>query len=148
MALTFAARRFPAPGEPLRPQRRASAVPPMLGAGLALAAACLPIPPARADDIGPARRAFRTECTRALGADYCDCITAGFAQSLTPNELTLARLKLRVDRAASKSARKTAETDLSKAAPGLGFGPATARTNAYRKIEALEADLQTTCGKP
>jgi hypothetical protein len=40
--------------------------------------------------VGEARRAYRQACQRSENAGFCDCITAGVAQSLMPDEVLLA----------------------------------------------------------
>lgn len=52
------------------------------------------VPDARAlasdADVGQARRAYRAACSREENAGFCDCVTAGVAQSLMPDEVRMA----------------------------------------------------------
>ena len=52
------------------------------------------IPDARSlasdQQVGEARRAYRRACQQSENAGFCDCITAGVAQSLMPDEVRLA----------------------------------------------------------
>ena len=52
------------------------------------------IPAARAlasdQQVGEARRAYRAACNRHENAGFCDCVTAGVAQALMPDEVRLA----------------------------------------------------------
>ena len=52
------------------------------------------IPDARSlasdQQVGEARRAYRAACNRHENAGFCDCITAGVAQALMPDEVRLA----------------------------------------------------------
>jgi hypothetical protein len=40
--------------------------------------------------IGQARRYYRAQCTKFESAGFCDCVTAGVAQALTPQEVRIA----------------------------------------------------------
>lgn len=52
------------------------------------------IPDARSlasdQQVGEARRAYRQACQRSENAGFCDCVTAGVAQALMPDEVRLA----------------------------------------------------------
>jgi hypothetical protein len=52
------------------------------------------IPDARSlasdQQVGEARRAYRAACQRSENAGFCDCVTAGVAQSLMPDEVRIA----------------------------------------------------------
>ncbi len=52
------------------------------------------IPDARAlasdEQVGEARRAYRAACQRHENFGFCDCVTAGVAQALMPDEVRLA----------------------------------------------------------
>ena len=98
--------------------------------------------------IAPYRRAYRAACTKYQPAEYCECIAAGFAQSLNPGELALARMKLAYDHARSDRARASSMRALNRAGPGLGFATADDRRDEFTHIDNVEADLQSTCGKP
>lgn len=41
-------------------------------------------------EVGQARRAYRDACNRAQSSGSCDCVTAGIAQALAPDEVNLA----------------------------------------------------------
>ena len=41
-------------------------------------------------DIGVARRTYRASCQRYESAGFCDCLTAGVAQALVPQEVRIA----------------------------------------------------------
>lgn len=53
-----------------------------------------PTPDARTlasdQDVGEARRAYRAQCSQFQTAEYCDCVTAGVAQALMPEEVRIA----------------------------------------------------------
>lgn len=52
------------------------------------------IPDARSlasdQQVGEARRAYRAACSQEENAGFCDCVTAGVAQALMPDEVRLA----------------------------------------------------------
>jgi len=118
----------------------------VLGA-IAFAGAAAALTP-QTEPIGPYRRAFRAECVKHEDAGYCECITSGFAQSLGPQELTMARYKRALDDAATPRARAAAQRTIERASARLGFATPESRSDLFNRINALEADLQTTCGKP
>ena len=41
-------------------------------------------------EVGQARRAYRAACSRVENAGFCDCVTAGVAQSLHPDDVRTA----------------------------------------------------------
>lgn len=41
-------------------------------------------------EVGQARRAYRNACNRVQSPGYCECVTAGVAQALAPDEVNLA----------------------------------------------------------
>lgn len=41
-------------------------------------------------DVGAARRTYRASCQRFESAGFCDCLTAGVAQALAPQEVRIA----------------------------------------------------------
>lgn len=41
-------------------------------------------------DIGQARRYYRAQCSKHASASFCECVTAGVAQALTPQEVRIA----------------------------------------------------------
>ena len=42
------------------------------------------------EDVRVARRAYRGACERGNSTGYCECMTGGMAQALTPSELAVA----------------------------------------------------------
>src|SRR5215475_13268560 len=46
-------------------------------------------------DVGQARRYYRAQCNRYESAGFCDCVTAGVAQALTPSEVRIAARTIR-----------------------------------------------------
>lgn len=41
-------------------------------------------------DVGDARRYYRAQCGKYESASFCECVTAGVAQALTPQEVRIA----------------------------------------------------------
>lgn len=95
------------------------------------------------DEKGPARRAFRAECVKYEPQGYCECITAGFAQDLSIEELTLARQNVRFQHASSPSVRRAAMADMTRT-----FPDPQERQSVLTRIGGLENELQQSCGAP
>jgi hypothetical protein len=46
-------------------------------------------------EVGQARRAYRAACSRVENAGFCDCVTAGVAQELHPDDVRTAARTIR-----------------------------------------------------
>jgi len=101
-----------------------------------------------AAEVGVTRRAYRAQCTKHQAADLCECLTAGYAQMLTPNEMRFAAAELRVRFARTDRSRADAQRALDRRAPAMGFPTADLRQVAADRIRALEVDLTATCSPP
>lgn len=111
-------------------------------AALGLAAAAATAVPAWSanDPISVARQQYRAECSRFEPSAWCECMGAGMAQSLTPEEMTLARMSIR-DRHRTVTAARNAETSFTIAAAGLD----PARDDAYERIREVETQVSAPC---
>jgi hypothetical protein len=98
-----------------------------------------------AAEVGAARRYFRAQCSRYEPADTCECVGAGIAQTLSPNEVRLAAADVAVRAAKVDTVRAKAVLARNKAAARLGFPGEEARTVAMARIQKLEADLMPIC---
>jgi hypothetical protein len=86
-------------------------------------------------DVGVARRNFRSQCLRYQPAERCECYTAGFAQALGVPEMRLATALL--------PARFGANADVKARALAV----ANRNTMAMSHIDAVEKDLAKACVK-
>jgi hypothetical protein len=86
-------------------------------------------------DVGEARRAFRTQCTTQKDPGACDCLAAGYAQSLTPPEVNLATSMI--------SQKKAQKTKALKA-----FSTPEALEAARAHVEEAAAQYEPLCRQP
>ncbi|MGE0743266.1 MAG: hypothetical protein AB7O98_18165 [Hyphomonadaceae bacterium] len=74
-----------------------------------------PVPDARSlasdRDVGEARRAYRAACDRVESTAFCECVTAGVAQALMPEEVRIAARTLGERLPAQGDAAIAAESD-------------------------------------
>jgi hypothetical protein len=83
--------------------------------------------------VGEARRYYRAQCTQHESAAFCDCVTAGVAQALMPEEVRIA--------ARTIGQRITAQGDASNAAQS----DATAALSSAERIEQVEGHYADAC---
>ena len=114
-----------------------------LAASLALAQAASVSAATVSDEKGPARRAYRAECVKYEPQGYCECVTAGFAQDLSIQQLTLARLNVRFQHASSPVARRGAASEMARTMPDPDQ-----RRSTLTRIGGLETELQESCATP
>jgi hypothetical protein len=91
---------------------------------------------ASTQDVAEARRAYRAACDRYESTGFCECVTAGVAQALMPQEVRIA--------ARTIGERINAQGD-SYAAAGTDIAPAGA-SSAVR-IEQVEAHYADACAQ-
>jgi hypothetical protein len=98
------------------------------------------VPDARAlasdQEVGEARRAYRAACQRHENFGFCDCVTAGVAQALIPDEVRLAARTFGDRIPAQGDAYASAESDET---------PAGASSAA--RIEQVEAHYADACAQ-
>lgn len=87
-------------------------------------------------EVGEARRYYRAQCQKHETAAFCECVTAGVAQALAPEEARLAARTIGERIGAEGDAPLAAETDLS---------PANA--SASERIEQVEAHYADACAR-
>ena len=85
-------------------------------------------------EVGQARRAYRAQCNRYESPGFCDCVTAGVAQALSPADVRLAARTIRERITAQGDA-----ADASKADPAIDQGDAMSR------IEQAEGHYADAC---
>ncbi len=85
--------------------------------------------------VGMSRRNFRARCTTQEDAGYCECLTAVYAQTLTPPELDLA--------SAMMSPRALMKTRAMNA-----FATPEARDAAVAHVEEAQAMYGPGCRQP
>lgn len=85
-------------------------------------------------DIGDARRYYRAQCSKHESAAFCECVTAGVAQALTPQEVRIA--------ARTIGERITAQGD---AAQGATTDRAAAGANSRDRISQVEGHYADAC---
>lgn len=73
-------------------------------------------------DIRDARRAYRSACQQRFSGDYCECMTAGLAQSLAP-------------------------ADLRVATAALSGGAASASSETRARVESARTQVDAGCGQ-
>lgn len=83
--------------------------------------------------VGEARRYYRAQCNRYESAGFCDCVTAGVAQALMPEEVRIAGRTIRE--------RITAQGD----APIASDSDATAAMSSAERIEQVEGHYADAC---
>ena len=89
-------------------------------------------------DVGQARRAYRASCGRYESAVFCECVTAGVAQALTPADLRIAARTIRERITAQGDAASSAKSD-----PPIGEGEGDAMT----RIEQAEGHYVDSCAQ-
>jgi hypothetical protein len=123
----FAQDAGPKPMEPANPNASATPAPPPAES-----------PDARqlASDaeVGVARRAYRASCQRYQSFGFCDCLTAGVAQTLAPAEVRIAARDIGSWINAQGDAPGAADSDA--APPGA---------NSVVRIEQVQAHYANTC---
>jgi hypothetical protein len=85
-------------------------------------------------DIGQARRYYRAQCNRYESPGFCDCVTAGVAQALTPQEVRIAARTIGERINAQGDAAPSSNTD--RAGPGA---------NSHDRIETVEGHYADAC---
>lgn len=83
--------------------------------------------------VGEARRYYRAQCNRHQSAAFCECVTAGVAQALMPEEVRMAGRTI--------GERIGAEGD----AAGSEQSDATAAMSSAARIEHVEAHYAEAC---
>ena len=83
--------------------------------------------------VGEARRYYRTQCNRHESAAFCDCVTAGVAQALMPDELRVAGRTIGERITAQGDAGNTAQSD------------ATTAMSSTERIEQVEGHYADAC---
>jgi hypothetical protein len=101
-----------------------------------------------AAEIGVSRRAYRAQCTRFQPVDLCECLTAGYAQILSPDEVRFATAELATRFGRTEAAKATAVRALARRSPAWGFGAEDARRTGVERIRRLEAELAPGCAAP
>jgi hypothetical protein len=87
-------------------------------------------------DVGVARRAYRASCQRYQSFGFCDCLTAGVAQALTPSEVRAASRNIGSWINAQGDASGDADIDAS-----------TAESNSVSRIDQVQAHYADTCAQ-
>lgn len=87
-------------------------------------------------EVGQARRAYRAACSRYESAGFCDCVTAGVAQALMPQEVRVAARTIGERINAQGDAASTANTD---AAP--------TGASSETRIEQVEGHYADACAQ-
>ena len=84
--------------------------------------------------VGQARRYYRAQCNKYESAGFCDCVTAGVAQALTPAEVRIA--------ARTIGERITAQGD---AGPSSATDQADLGANSRDRIVQVEGHYADAC---
>lgn len=85
-------------------------------------------------DVGDARRYYRAQCNKHESAGFCECVTAGVAQALMPEEVRIA--------ARTIEDRITAEGDASIASDSDG---STIPMSSAERIAQVEGHYADAC---
>lgn len=85
-------------------------------------------------DVGAARRTYRASCERYEAPGFCDCLTAGVAQALAPQEVRIAARGLGSWINAQGDAAGGASSDATE--PGA---------NSMTRIEQVQSHYAETC---
>lgn len=105
---------------------------------LALAQSAPPVEDARSlasdADVGDARRSYRAACDAYQSTAYCECVTAGVAQALVPQEVRIAARTIGERINAEGDAAFTPESD----------NTSSAESSAER-IEQVEGHYAAAC---
>jgi len=83
--------------------------------------------------VGEARRYYRAQCNQYESAAFCDCVTAGVAQVLMPEEVRIAGRTIRE--------RITAQGDIGSSAQS----DATTAMSSAERIEQVEGHYADAC---
>ncbi|MEQ1492975.1 MAG: hypothetical protein ABL871_10780 [Terricaulis sp.] len=83
--------------------------------------------------VGEARRYYRAQCNLYESAGFCDCVTAGVAQALMPEEVRIAGRTIRERITAQGDLGSTEQTD------------ATAAMSSAERIEQVEGHYADAC---
>jgi hypothetical protein len=83
--------------------------------------------------IGEARRYYRSQCNQYESPGFCDCVTAGVAQALMPEEVRMAGRTIRDRITAQGDATIASESD------------ATAAMSSAERIEQVEGHYADAC---
>jgi hypothetical protein len=84
--------------------------------------------------VGEARRHYRAQCSRHESAAFCECVTAGVAQALTPTEVRTAANTIEVRITAQGDAGVASESDYS-----------SLPLNSAERIEQVESHYADAC---
>lgn len=87
-------------------------------------------------DVGEARRYYRAQCTRHQSAEFCDCVTAGVAQALMPQEVRIAARTIGERINAQGDAQTATDADAS-----------TEAMNSAERIEQVEGHYANACAQ-
>jgi hypothetical protein len=87
-------------------------------------------------EVGEARRYYRAQCSRHQSAEFCDCVTAGVAQALMPQEVRIA--------ARTISERINAQGD---AAAQSDQDTSTEAMSSAERIEQVESHYANACAQ-
>lgn len=83
--------------------------------------------------VGDARRYYRAQCNDVESAAFCDCVTAGVAQALMPDEVRIAGRTIRERITAQGDTGSAEQTD------------ATAAMSSAERIEQVEGHYADAC---
>ena len=83
--------------------------------------------------VGDARRYYRAQCNQYESAAFCDCVTAGVAQALMPDEVRMAGRTIRERITAQGDTGYAEQTD------------ATAAMSSAERIEQVEGHYADAC---
>jgi hypothetical protein len=127
----------------------------IFGLGLGLALTVLGCAPQADGDEEPGplsaatpRSAYEAACVHFEPAAYCSCVADGFEKALTVNEMRLAGLAVKYNRASSDGARERALAEVEAGARKLGFANKRKREDALARIDAQEEALRASCAPP
>ena len=84
-------------------------------------------------DVGEARRYYRAQCNQAESAGFCDCVTAGVAQALMPDEVRIAGRTIRERITAQGDTRYSEQSD------------STPAMSSAERIEQVEGHYADAC---
>lgn len=88
-------------------------------------------------DVGEARRYYRAQCERSSeSTGFCECVTAGVAQALMPEEVRIAARTVSDRLTAQGDAMMSAETDASPAG-----------SNSAERIAQVESHYADACAQ-
>lgn len=124
---------------PQLPAAQTTIVPPVTGAVLPGGPTAVPDGRALASDaqVASARRYYRAQCNAVEESGFCECVTAGVAQALAPDEVRMAARTIRD--------RITAEGDAA-ASGDMSDAALTAMSSAQR-IEQVEGHYANACAQ-